>query len=74
MAEEREDFEGEDSTDAPLVTWAGGFWIKVILALPCLQDFDNDVWLTPMTQGIHLPGSIYNYMQENFFTWICSEV
>ena len=33
MAEEREDFEGEDSTDAPLVTWAGGFWIKVIFAV-----------------------------------------
>ena len=27
-----------------------------------------------MTQGIHLPTSIYSYMQTNFFSWICSEV
>ena len=33
MAEESEDFEGEDSTEAPLVTCGGGFWIRVILAV-----------------------------------------
>ena len=27
-----------------------------------------------MTQGIHLPNSIFDYMQENFFQWICSAV
>ena len=37
-------------------------------------SFEEGVWLTPMTQGIHLPGSIYAYMRTNFFTWICTEV
>jgi len=27
-----------------------------------------------MTQAIHLPTSIYEYMDDNFFQWICDEV
>ena len=25
-----------------------------------------------MTQGLHIPTSIYNYMDRNFFKWICN--
>ena len=38
------------------------------------SKFEQHVSLTPMTQGIHLPNSIYNYMEQNFFQWICTEV
>ena len=27
-----------------------------------------------MTQGINLPDSIYDYMDDNFFSWICNRV
>ena len=26
-----------------------------------------------MAQGIHLPTSIYSYLDENFFNWICNK-
>ena len=39
MAEDNDDLEGDDSTEAPLVTSGLGFWIKVIF-------FFNTVWNT----------------------------
>lgn len=31
-------------------------------------------YLTPSTQGIHLPASIFSYMNSNFFSYICQAV
>jgi hypothetical protein len=31
------------------------------------EDFNHDVYLTTATQGIHLPKSIYTYMESIFF-------
>ena len=38
------------------------------------SDYGSSVYLTPQTQGIHLPTSIYDYMEDNFFQWICYKV
>lgn len=44
-----------------------------------LQNFDiytepigQDVYLTPSNPGIHLPDTLYTYMNDNFFTYLCS--
>jgi len=37
------------------------------------EDFSHDVYLTTATQGIHLPLSIYTYMQSIFFDNLCVE-
>ena len=36
------------------------------------SDYGKNVQLTPMAQGIHVPYSIYSYMQQNFFQYICT--
>ena len=35
------------------------------------EDFNQDVYLTTATQGIHLPKSIYTYMESIFFKTLC---
>ena len=38
------------------------------------SNFGHEVWLTPTTQGIQIPTSIYEYLSDNFFSWICQEI
>ena len=38
------------------------------------SKFSGTTYLTSMTQGIHLPNAIYEYMNSNFFQWICYDV
>ena len=35
------------------------------------SDYGKEVYYTPLAQGMHLPYSIFEYMDENFFDWIC---
>ena len=35
------------------------------------SDFGHAVTLTPLAQGIHLPESIFAYMDYQFFNYIC---
>ena len=35
-------------------------------------NFGNDVYLTPATQGIHLPDAIFVYMDTQFFQHLCA--
>ena len=39
-----------------------------------LDGFGNQAYLTPGTQGIHLPTAIYDYLDEHFFQQLCKEV
>lgn len=38
------------------------------------SDFGKQVSLTPATQGIHIPYSIFEFMDINFFNYICLNI
>ena len=39
-----------------------------------VSDFSTSVQLTPSTQGIHLPEPIFDYLETQFFSQICTSV
>ena len=36
-----------------------------------MEDFANSIYLTPSLAPTHLPTEIYDYMDTNFFSWLC---
>jgi len=37
-----------------------------------VTDFANSIVLTPSVAATHMPTSIFDYMEENFFSWLCT--
>lgn len=38
-----------------------------------MTDFQTDISVTPASAATHLPKTIYNYMDDNFFQYLCKE-
>ena len=39
-----------------------------------VTDFQEQITLTPASAATHIPQSIYNYMDENFFSYLCKRL
>ena len=38
-----------------------------------VNDYENDISLVPHSPGMHMPLSLWSYMTDNFFQYICKE-
>ena len=38
-----------------------------------LEDYASEIKLVPSSPGVHMPYSLFSYMNDNFLQWICTD-